>query len=113
MTERHDDYLENREMIENLSDAMVALPGGIGTMEELLECLTWTQLGLHTKPVVILNIDGYFDHLLAFIDKMVDEHMIRDIHKSMFAVVTSADEVIPALMSMPVWDASVRREAAI
>ncbi len=104
---------ERKAMIENLSDAMVALPGGIGTMEELLECLTWKQLGLHTKPVVILNIDGYFDHLLAFIDKMVDEHMIRDIHKSMFAVVTSADEVIPALMSMPVWDASVRREAAI
>jgi len=82
-------------------------------MEELLECLTWKQLGLHTKPVVILNIDSYFDPLLAFIDKMVDEKMIRDIHKSMFSVVTSADDVIPALQAMPAWNSSIRREAAI
>ena len=104
---------ERKAMIEKMADAMVALPGGIGTMEELLECLTWKQLGLHTKPVVILNIDGYFDQLLAFIDKMVDERMIRSIHKNMFTVVTSADDVIPALQAMPAWDASVRREAAI
>jgi uncharacterized protein (TIGR00730 family) len=104
---------ERKAMIEKMADAMVALPGGIGTMEELLECLTWKQLGLHTKPVVILNIDGYFDQLLAFIDKMVDERMIRSIHKNMFTVVTSADDVIPALLAMPAWDASVRREAAI
>ena len=92
---------------------MVALPGGIGTFEELLECLTWKQLGLHTKPVVILNTDGYYDRLLACLDFMIEEQMMRPIHRNMYIVVSTPEEVIPALLSSPEWDAATRRLAAI
>ena len=104
---------ERKAKIADLADAMVALPGGIGTFEELLECLTWKQLGLHTKPVVILNTCGYYDSLLAAIDRMVAEHFIRPVHKEMFAVVNTAEEVIPALLNAKPWDKSTRRDAAL
>lgn len=82
-------------------------------MEELFECLTWKQLGLHTKPVVLLNTDGYFDAILALLDRMVADHFLRDIHRQMYVVVDSADKVIDALRNAPQWDSSIRREAAI
>ena len=83
---------ERKAMMERMADGMVAMPGGIGTMEELFECLTWKQLGLHTKPVVLLN---------------------TDVHRQMYVVVDSADKVIDALRNAPQWDSSIRREAAI
>lgn len=104
---------ERKQTIERMADAMVAMPGGIGTFEELLECLTWKQLGLHTKPVVILNADGYYDCLLACFKRMVEEKMLRPIHVQMYTVVSHAEQVLPAIMNMPEWDASIRREAAI
>ena len=104
---------ERKATICNISDAMVALPGGIGTFEELLECLTWKQLGLHHNPVVILNTDGYYDKLLACIDWLVDEQMMRPIHKEMFVVVNTPEEVLPAIMNAPEWDPNTRRLAAI
>lgn len=104
---------ERKALMEKISDGMIALPGGIGTTEELFECLTWKQLGLHTKPVVLLNIDGWFDTIIKLIDEMVEAHFLRDIHKNMFVVVNTADEVIDALRNAPKWDASIRREAAI
>jgi uncharacterized protein (TIGR00730 family) len=104
---------ERKAKIVEISDAMVALPGGIGTFEELLECLTWKQLGLHHNPVVILNTDGYYDKLLECIDRMVDEQMMRPIHKEMFVVVSEPEEVLPAIMNAPDWDPSTRRLAAI
>ena len=104
---------ERKATICNISDAMVALPGGIGTFEELLECLTWKQLGLHSNPIVILNTDGYYDRLLACIDLMVEEQMMRPIHKDMYVVVSTPEEVLPAILSGPEWDPSTRRLAAI
>lgn len=104
---------ERKATIFREADAMVALPGGIGTFEELLECLTWKQLGLHTCPVVILNTDGYYDRLLACLDYMVDEQMMRPIHRDMFMVVNSPEEVLPAILSAPDWDPTTRRLAAI
>lgn len=105
---------QRKAHIEKISDAMVALPGGIGTFEELLECLTWKQLGLHTKPVVIVNIDGYYDSLLACLDLMVEQHFMRPIHREqMFTVVTTVEEVIPAIENAPTWSSEIRREAAI
>lgn len=104
---------ERKATIVQETDAMVALPGGIGTFEELLECLTWKQLGLHTCPVVILNTDGYYDRLLDCLDYMVAEQMMRSIHREMFTVVSTPEEVIPALLSAPEWDPSTRRLAAI
>lgn len=104
---------ERKATICDISDAMVALPGGIGTFEELLECLTWKQLGLHQNPVVILNTDGYYNHLLACIDLMVEEQMMRPIHKEMFVVVSQPEEVIPAILNAAEWDPNTRRLAAI
>ena len=104
---------ERKATICEISDAMVALPGGIGTFEELLECLTWKQLGLHHNPVVILNTDGYYDKLLACIDQMVEEQMMRPIHKNMYMVVNDPEEVLPAIMNAPAWDPNTRRLASI
>ena len=104
---------ERKATICEISDALVALPGGIGTFEELLECLTWKQLGLHHNPVVILNTDGYYDKLLACIDQMVEEQMMRPIHKDMYVVVSEPEEVLPAIENAPAWDPSTRRLASI
>ena len=104
---------ERKATICEISDAMVALPGGIGTFEELLECLTWKQLGLHHNPVVILNTEGYYDKLLACLDQMVEEQMMRPIHKDMYVVVSEPEEVLPAIMNAPAWDPSTRRLASI
>lgn len=104
---------ERKAIICEEADAMVALPGGIGTFEELLECLTWKQLGLHSCPVVILNTDGYFDRLLDCLDYMVEEQMMRPIHREMFAVVSTPEEVLPALLAAEEWDPNTRRLASI
>lgn len=104
---------ERKATIVEETDAMVAMPGGIGTFEELLECLTWKQLGLHSCPVVILNTDGYYDRLLACLDYMVEEQMMRPIHKEMYVVVREPEEVLPALLGAAAWDKNTRRLAAI
>lgn len=104
---------ERKAKIADLADAMVALPGGIGTFEELLECLTWKQLGLHVKPVVVLNAEGYYAPLLAAVDRMVEEQFIRPVHKEMFTVVSRAEDVVPALLNAKLWDKTTRRDAAI
>ena len=104
---------ERKATIVQETNAMVALPGGIGTFEELLECLTWKQLGLHSCPVVILNTDGYYDRLLECLDYMIDEQMMRPIHKEMYTVVNEPEEVLPAILSSADWDPNTRRLAAI
>ena len=104
---------ERKATIIQETNAMVALPGGIGTFEELLECLTWKQLGLHSCPVVILNTDGYYNRLLECLDYMIDEQMMRPIHKEMYTVVNEPEEVLPAILSSADWDPNTRRLAAI
>ena len=104
---------ERKATIVQETNAMVALPGGIGTFEELLECLTWKQVGLHSCPVVILNTDGYYDRLLESLDYMIDEQMMRPIHKEMYTVVNEPEEVLPAILSSADWDPNTRRLAAI
>jgi uncharacterized protein (TIGR00730 family) len=64
-------------MMADLSDAFIALPGGIGTLEELFEVYTWTQLGLHRKPCALLNVEGYFDGIAGFLDHAVSERFLR------------------------------------
>jgi len=77
---------ERKAMMADLSDAFLALPGGAGTLEELFEVWTWAQLGLHGKPVGLVDTAGYFEQLVAFADHMVDEGFLRPQHREMLAV---------------------------
>lgn len=104
---------ERKATIEQLSDAMLALPGGIGTFEELTECLTWKQLGLHCKPVVILNTNRYYDNLLRCFQQMTQENFMREIHHNMYRVVSTPEEVLPAIQNSPSWDTNIRKDAQI
>jgi uncharacterized protein (TIGR00730 family) len=85
---------ERKALMAELSDAFLALPGGYGTLEEFCEVLTWTQLGLHRKPCALLNVDGYFDHLLLLFDHAVQEQFVKPAHRRM---VLSDDRVEPLL----------------
>ena len=75
---------ERKALMVELSDAFIALPGGLGTLEEIFEALTWGQLGIHRKPCGFLNICGYYDKLLAFLDHVAEEHFIELEHRAMF-----------------------------
>lgn len=74
---------ERKALMAELSDAFIALPGGMGTLEELCEMLTWAQLGFHKKPCGLLDIDGYYAHLCAFLDNAVTQGFINPTHRSM------------------------------
>jgi uncharacterized protein (TIGR00730 family) len=85
---------ERKALMESLADAIIALPGGFGTLEELFEILTWAQLGIHTKPVALLNVAGYWDRLLALIDHMVDERFLRDVQRDALLIGTDPGELL-------------------
>lgn len=85
---------ERKALMANLSDAFVALPGGFGTFEEFCEILTWAQLDLHRKPCGLLNVDGFYDPLLALFDRAVDEGFLRPEYRSMVLTATDADELL-------------------
>lgn len=89
------DTMHDRKRIMNeLCDGIIALPGGFGTMEELFEMLTWGQLGLHPKPVGLLNTDGFYDHLIAFIQTMVDSALLRAENQAMLLVANTIEELL-------------------
>jgi uncharacterized protein (TIGR00730 family) len=77
---------ERKAVMARLADAFVALPGGYGTFEELLEIITWAQLGLHQKPIGLLNVENYFTHLIALVDNAVHEGFIRPEHRELMVV---------------------------
>ena len=104
---------ERKEKMAFMSDAAVALPGGCGTFEELLEVITWKQLGIFTKPIIIVNIDGYYDPLIEMLNRAIEQNFMRDLHRDIWTVVASAEEVLPAILNAPLWDESVRKFAAI
>lgn len=88
---------ERKALMADLSDGFVALPGGLGTLEELMEVWTWAQLGIHRKPVGLLNVEGYFDGLLAFIDHAVAEGFVRETHRAMLLVGDTPEVLLDAL----------------
>ena len=104
---------ERKQMMADLSDAVIALPGGCGTLEELLEVITWKQLGLYLNPVVILNIKGYFTPLLDMLQQAVDENFMRVQHGAIWHVAQTPQEAVELLYTTPLWDASIRKFAAI
>jgi len=93
---------QRKALLASLSDGFLALPGGVGTMEELFEAYTWGQLGLHAKPVALLNVDGYYDPLVRFLDHTVEEGFIRAVHREFLL---AGPEVAPLLDAMEAWRA--------
>ncbi len=107
------DMHSRKERMAHLADACIALPGGVGTLEELLEIITWKQLGLYLNPIVVLNTDGYFDPLFAMLHRAVDEHFMRSEHVAIWQVANTPDEAIHLAETTPLWDSSVRKFAAL
>ncbi len=85
---------ERKQAFTDLSDGFINLPGGVGTMDEMWEAISWSQLGYHNKPVGILNIAGYYDHLIAFNAHMADVGFVRDAHKGILLVADALAELL-------------------
>jgi hypothetical protein len=90
---------ERKAKMADISDAFVALPGGLGTLEELFEVATWAQLGFHAKPIALLNVSGYFDPLLRFLDHAVDQKLVKPHHRDLLRTVARPADLLEALAS--------------
>jgi uncharacterized protein (TIGR00730 family) len=88
---------ERKALMAELSDAVIALPGGTGTLDELFELFTWSQLGLHRKPIGLLDVAGYWQPLLALLDHMVTERLLRAEHRDTLLVSTDPADLLDAL----------------
>lgn len=88
-----------KTMMADIADAFIAMPGGLGTLEETFEVWTWTQLGIHTKPIGFLNVEGYFDDLFAFLDHSVSSGFVKPKHREMAIVSSAAAELLDRLES--------------
>ncbi len=106
MHERKAKFLEN-------IDALIALPGGTGTLEELLEAITLKRLGQFTKPIIILNTNGYYDPLIQMLERCVEERFLRPIHAEMWTFVHQPEEVMSAINQSMEWDENAISFAAV
>lgn len=88
---------ERKAKMNELSDGIIALPGGFGTLEELFEMLTWSQLGLHKKPIALLNIDGYYNPLIELIHTMVTKGFLKVVNQQMLLVCNDIYEILPKM----------------
>ena len=96
-----DSMHERKALMADLSDAFVALPGGVGTFEELFEAITWTQLGLHRKPCGLLNVDGFYDGLLQFLDHAWAEGFIKPETRAIVSAGTDPAALLRTLLATP------------
>lgn len=85
---------ERKALMNKLSDAVIALPGGYGTLEELYEMLTWSQLALHKKPIGILNVDGYYDPLIEMSEKMIESGFLKDEYRKILIVEKNIENLL-------------------
>ncbi len=108
-----DNMAQRKQQMIDCADALVALPGGSGTLEELLEALTWKRLGLHSKPIVIVNTRDFFTPLATLLEHTIEEHFMDVRHRDMWKIVEHVEEVLPAIHEMPPWDPDARRFAAL
>jgi len=98
--------LERKALMAELSDVFIALPGGLGTLDELFEMLTWSQLGIHRKPCALLDVDDYYGKLVEFLDHAVARRFITPQHRAMLIVEHDAETVLDRLASTPLPDVS-------
>ena len=90
---------ERKHLMAELSDAFIALPGGLGTLDEFFEMATWAQLGMHDKPCGLLNVCGYFDYMIRFLDIAVSEEFVRKEHREMIFIQDNPESLIDAFES--------------
>ena len=107
------DMHQRKQLMAEKSDACIALPGGIGTMEELLEIMTWKQLGLYKKPLIILNTDGYYNFLLQMLEKSAEENFIHHRHQAMWSIAKSPEEALKLAIQKQELDSNPRSFAAL
>jgi uncharacterized protein (TIGR00730 family) len=100
-----DMHERKKKLTENI-DAFIALPGGVGTLEELLEMMTHKQLGQLLAPIIIINTNQFFDPFLEMLRKMVEERFMREVHQDIWQVIEDPNDVIKAINRSPVWDGS-------
>lgn len=96
LTQLHlvDSMHERKALMADLADGFIALPGGYGTLEEFCEVLTWTQLGLHQKPHGLLNVEGYYDHLIRLFDHALSEEFVRSQHRSIVLTAATPEQLL-------------------
>lgn len=92
---------ERKALMTDFADAFITLPGALGTLDELFECLTWAQLGIHSKPVGLLNVGGYFDELIRFLDKLVREGFLKPAYRELLIVDTETDVLLERIRNAP------------
>jgi uncharacterized protein (TIGR00730 family) len=92
---------ERKALMAELADGFVALPGGFGTFEELCEILTWSQLGFHQKPTVVLDVAGFYEPFFALADGAVKAGFVKEVHRSLAVRATTVDEALAALEELP------------
>ena len=99
-----DNMHQRKAMMAELADGFIALPGGIGTLEELFEVMTWLQLGYHAKPVGVLNVNGFYDELLAFLDKQRDAGFLRAEHSDLLITHTEPSALLNRILAFDMPD---------
>ena len=107
------DMHERKKTMADLSDGTIALPGGIGTLEEILEIITWKQLGLFVKPIVILNINGFYDNLVQQLSHCIDEQFMRKLHGELWQVAKTPKQALTFIEQTPDWDLALSKFATI
>lgn len=105
------DMHTRKEKIVSLADATIALPGGVGTLEELMEIITWKQLGLYANPIVILNTRGYFNPLKEMLERAVEEKFMREIHRNLWSIADTPRQVADLIRNTPQWDTAISKMA--
>ncbi len=108
-----EDMHERKRLMLESSDAVVALPGGCGTLEELFEAITWKRLGLYFNPIVLVNVNGFFDPCVELLNRCVREKFMSGRHAVMWTVVREPEEVVGALRSAPEWSSAAREFAVV
>ncbi|MBL8689643.1 MAG: TIGR00730 family Rossman fold protein [Rhodospirillaceae bacterium] len=92
---------ERKQKMADLSDGFAVLPGGLGTLDETFEIITWKQLRLHDKPIVLVDVAGYWKPLAGMVEHMIKEGFVQPAHRRLFGVVDKVEDVIPTLEAMP------------